>query len=391
MTSKKIIPILLLLSVIISCKKLGNKEMQHHYKLETVAGKDLKFPINNDTKFVFTSLFTYEDKTGNEYLTFSSSENNSILFYNLPTGEYLFDVKLDKEGPNGVGRITGYHIEDLNNIYITSFEKQGLVKVDTGGIVKQFIKYGKTNNGYHVVPSFRSQSYHYTPVVIHNGKIYITQKPYQASKISETPVSVAIDTVTQTTNEFPFRFPHLITDNELMEMLIGVDFGCDFDGKHFVYSFYMDENIYVVPVETGKDKKIPVKSNYINTLKFHKRPDSMEKIYQTLMETSHYRGLLYDKYRKVYYRFTHISAEVADNNEYNPQEIFFSGSVKFSIIIMDENFNLIGETLFPQYTYNPTIAFVHKNGLYISDSHIMNPAFDENILSFKCFILEKKE
>ena len=56
--------------------------------------------------------------------------------------------------------------------------------------------------------------------------------------------------------------------------------------------------------------------------------------------------------------------------------------------ILDKDFNIIGETLFPQYTYNPSMAFVHKNGLYISDSHILNPSFDENVLSFKCFTLK---
>jgi hypothetical protein len=47
--------------------------------------------------------------------------------------------------------------------------------------------------------------------------------------------------------------------------------------------------------------------------------------------------------------------------------------------------------LFPEYTYNPAVAFVHKNGLYISDSHILNPSFDENALSFKCFTLEESK
>jgi hypothetical protein len=58
---------------------------------------------------------------------------------------------------------------------------------------------------------------------------------------------------------------------------------------------------------------------------------------------------------------------------------------------LDKDFNIIGETLFPKYTYNPMIAFVHKNGLYISDSHVLNPSFDENALSFKCFTLKESK
>jgi hypothetical protein len=279
----------------------------------------------------------------------------------------------------------------LDNIYITSYEKFGLVKVDTTATVKQFIAYGKTNNGYNVVPSYKSNSFHYQPVVFFDKKIYITQKPYQASKISETPVTVAIDTINQIIEEHPFRFPNLLTDDELRNSLIGLDFSRDFNGKQLVYSFEIDENIYVTNIETDKIKKIPVRSKYINHLKFDKRPNEIGLIYKMLLEASCYRNLLYDKYRNVYYRFTQIGVEQRNDMGITPEILWRSGPAQFSVIILDKDFNIIGETLFPKYTYNPTIAFIHKNGLYISDSHALNPSFDENVLSFKCFTLEESK
>jgi hypothetical protein len=389
---KKILSILLLLLTVFSCKDSknnGKQSVSYKYELEAESNKDLKYPINDDTEFNFGVLFPYIDKSGREYLTFRSFANNSILFYDLPTGKHLFDVTLDKEGPNGVGRYTGYYIEDLDNIYITSYEKFGLVKVDTTATVKQFIKYEKTNSGYNVVPSYRPNSYHYTPIVFYDGKIYITQIPYQASKISETPVTVAIDTIAQVITEHPFRFPNLLTDDELRVSLLGLDFSRDFNGKQFIYSFEMDENIYVTDIETDEVKKIPVRSKYISSLNFVKYPDTPESAVKMLLETSCYRKLLYDKYRNVYYRFTHIGVEQRNDMGITAESLWRSGPAQFSVIILDKDFNIIGETLFPKYTYNSMIAFVHKNGLYISDSHALNPSFDENILGFKCFTLKE--
>jgi hypothetical protein len=386
---KKTVLIVLLFAAVLSCKDLSTGN--YRYELDAAPDKNLKYPINDDTQFMFGVLFPYIDKSGREYLTFRSRMNNSILFYDLLTGTYLFDVKLEKEGPNSAGRITGYHIEDFDNIYTTSYDKPGLTKVDTSATVKQFIKYEKTNNGYNVVPSYASESYHYKPIVLYDEKIYITQKPYHASKISETPLSIAIDTIDRVINEHPFRFPNLFTDDELHVSIIGLSFSRDFNGKQFVYSFYLDENIYVADIETDKTEKIPVQSKYISSLKFDKYPDAPEMAIKILLETSCYRNLLYDKYRNVYYRFVQIGVEQTTDTDVAPGILWENGPARFSVIILDKDFNIIGETLFPKYTYNPTVAFVHKNGLYISDSHILNPSFDENILSFKCFTLKKNK
>ena len=386
---KKILFLILAVACWSSCNQ-GNKGQSSgkKYELETGAANNLKIPIDENTKYVFSALFPYYDKSGKEYLTFKS--DNNILFYDIKTGKNLFNVKLDTEGPNGVGnQVSGYHIEDLNNIYITSFQKLGLVKVDTSGTIKQFIEYGKTDNGHNVVPSFRSASYQYTPIIINKNIIYITQHPNQFSGIKETPVSVAIDTSLNAFKELPLRYPNLITDEELNIILIGLGFSRDFNGKQFVYSFYMDEKIYITDIETDEEIKIPIKSKYINELKFQKYPEDIGDTYKILIEMSRYGNLFYDRYRDVYYRFVHIGGEPPVDYEYSLRELYFNGANQFSVIILDKDFNIIGETLFPKYTYDPSIAFVHKDGLYISDSHILNPSFDENVLSFKCFSLKE--
>ena len=52
-------------------------------------------------------------------------------------------------------------------------------------------------------------------------------------------------------------------------------------------------------------------------------------------------------------------------------------------MILDKDFQVIGETLFPENTYIPVMFFVLEDGLYISDNNFQNPEFNENVLSFR--------
>ena len=48
-------------------------------------------------------------------------------------------------------------------------------------------------------------------------------------------------------------------------------------------------------------------------------------------------------------------------------------------MILDEDFNAVGETLFPENEFRSDLMFVLEDGLYISSSHYKNPIYDEEI------------
>lgn len=104
-----------------------------------------------------------------------------------------------------------------------------------------------------------------------------------------------------------------------------------------------------------------------------------------LCENPKYGNLYYDNYRHVYYRLAYPGDELPFKENY--KDLYAYGRRKFSIIILDKDFNIIGETLFPEYIYNPTAMFICEDGVYISDSHFKNPAYDEDRLSFVRFEL----
>jgi hypothetical protein len=106
---------------------------------------------------------------------------------------------------------------------------------------------------------------------------------------------------------------------------------------------------------------------------------------QEICVNQNYGNLLYDKYRDVYYRIAYLKSEF-DKGVQAWELISFGGRL-FSILILDRELNVIGETKLPEYTYNSIVWFVREDGLYLSASHFMNPDYSDDLLVFHRFDL----
>lgn len=107
-------------------------------------------------------------------------------------------------------------------------------------------------------------------------------------------------------------------------------------------------------------------------------------------EHASYGKILYDKYRNVYYRFVYPYCEIDDySGDY--LDLYRSGKKTFSIIVLDKQLNVIGETSFPPYTYNSNLAFILEDGLYVSLNHIKNPDYSDDILRFQKLELKERK
>lgn len=105
-----------------------------------------------------------------------------------------------------------------------------------------------------------------------------------------------------------------------------------------------------------------------------------------MCEIPNYGNILYDSYREIYYRIAYPKTDI--DASIRPLELMDYGRKNFSIIILDKKFNKIGETLFPDYTYNSVQMFIREDGLYISESHYLNPGFSDDRLNFRKFVFE---
>jgi hypothetical protein len=97
-------------------------------------------------------------------------------------------------------------------------------------------------------------------------------------------------------------------------------------------------------------------------------------------------ALHYDNYRECYYllvqkRLDNITEEGASRTNFIYPDCF--------IIVMDKNFKHMGDVHFPKNTYSLTDMFISKEGVYISEDHVNNPSYSEDVMRFRLFKLKE--
>jgi len=259
-----------------------------------------------------------------------------------------------------------------------------IVLVNRNAEIKDKINYERAEDGT-LLTDFCSISSVYQPIIMIDKEMYIMSGCNRW--LEKDPVAAVINLEDKTIHSLPYYYPSFPgADNKAKRAGVEEYLSRCFDGKHFVYSFYFDETIYIAPQDHDSIKEVKVKSKYIEKVRL--LDDYGNLTITDVCENPNYGNLLFDKYRNVYYRIAYPETEI--EKEVKGLELLQYGRKNFSIIILDKNFNIIGETLFPDYTYNSTLMFVREDGLYISDSHYLNPDYSDDQLSFKCFTLEKE-
>ena len=144
----------------------------------------------------------------------------------------------------------------------------------------------------------------------------------------------------------------------------------------------MCEDVFVVSMDHSDIRRVKVKSRHIDSpTEQQKDTEQGPRLY---LELPRYGDLIYDSYRKVYYRFAY--PKVSLNKDMNWWGKAVYGRKKFSVMVLDEDFHVIGETLFPEGIYNSFVFFINKDGLYISRDYKIGMAEQsEDYLTFELF------
>lgn len=379
---KKILIILALTSIIISCK---NDKKEYNYILKPDSTQII-IPIDDNTNCYCESMFKYTDTTGVNYLSLENKQTNELVIYNLDSCSLSHKIKIEQEGPNGIGRIWGHHIIDSNNILLYGLNTFTIYLIN---------KHGKILNNYKLFdnkdPLFCNPpiSMIYAPMVVIDSCIYLNQylmsknDGYDGDDLESYPIEVEVNMKNKTAKKLPLTYPRLWEEKLSYPIF---DYSREFDGKNFIFSFNVSNYIYVTK-DNISFKKYFCKSKYIKDKPInHYNPDPYIAKKQNI-ENASYGSILYDKYRNIYYRFVYPQSELSKQE--NLSEAFKTRK-QFSIIILNSEFQIIGESLFPENIYIPRMFFIKEDGLYISNNNFNNPEFNENELRFQLFKFVKQ-
>ncbi|WP_066223784.1 DUF4221 family protein [Formosa haliotis] len=335
----------------------------------------------------------YLDNYGKRYFTFFNRYDNSICFYDYENLNLINKIKYQKKGPNGILMPMGYHIKNMDSIFIYNKHQNQLVLTNREGVVLNRISLINNSNIKNNKWILKYPQYYprtVTPLFEYKDKLLLT-----GQFMWSMPDSL-IDTFKFTT-EVNLKDNNLSFKNYYPQELYG--FGVNWD--HVIYkevfsdlnndrdflvlSFPISHDLYISDLNTNQYRKVYGGSNFagtitsVNTPKGKSTPERKEM--QHVEETDLYSAIKYDKYDKVYYRFIRRALRKNDIN-------FKWKDKELAIIAMDENFKYLGETNIGKWgDWNWENSFVTKEGLNIE--FLNHDDINEVALILKIFKIEK--
>lgn len=331
-------------------------------------------------KWVGEKIFYLDNKTtarsrsiayfDNHQVFVSFTQNSgTITFFDYVSGKIINSSNINQPVEN-------LFIAGIDSLYIFSFPQYELMHTDSRGHIKwkHNFKIGDDLKTWTINPEFS----HNAPVIINDNKLYmgcwgLGEYPDFVKSRYDRPVIIEYDFNTKK-REYFSGYPQVYVDNNMgsfQNYPINTTFNPE--KKEIVIAFRASCQVAIFNLDTKSENLVNIKSAYFDTIPLpHPDKDrhynSQGESFRHYIEKPVFDGIIYDRYRKVYYRF--VLHGVTNPDMKKGAKAFYDKEI--SIIVTDKDFQIIGET--PKFSghYSPQ-AFVTKEGL-----HILKLDKDEN-------------
>ncbi len=341
-----------------------------------------------DTKHEAYLSEIISDRNNNEYLWRYVKEFNQLEVYEVETGQLLHSKIVESTGPNGVNRFFALKPISEEEVYIIDLTGE-LVKyhMTKGVLTKRNIIKGLPEIHSLIVKSSGALR----DIFIYSDELYL-------------PISPRNPPFYQNKNDFKFYIKHnlLTGENLLLEAnfpksyfkngLRGFNYHSAYDGKGNLVILPNDySEAYAIDLKSSKLSKIEI--NLLKNGKFKKWEgvtQADKKIIQDFYTYAVNVGLVYDKYRNLYYRFLWPGAnEYKYENKVKFEQIRNYYVPFFQIEIYDKDFNLKKVEVMPDFVYNTGHFVISKQGLCLMANHPENPDNEEDVVTFHVYDFSK--
>lgn len=375
-----------------TCKEKSSirKEIKSfNFKKRLVSSKKTKL-INNG---YFYSFYTQTNKDNDSiiYRMKMRSGKEGIDIFNIYEEDSQKEILLTQKMSNLLKRFDGFKVINKDSIFLFGINKVLLINFN-GEIISenQLLSNEKLSesNLHPVMITNRSSPY------FHEKNIYLTYlidlPPDKSNVLYKTNVTSVFNFDNGTLFEMDkTNYPPSYFNN--CWKVLDIEASSVFNKNKAIFSYPIEDTLYIHSLNhKAKIKKKEVKSKYKRKEVMPIRCDKLWDV-KTYKKHSYesflYSDLIYDNYKDIYYRICKHPEE-----EYNLKSKFNSLNNKFSIMVLDSNFNVISESkiLNEKPKYIPFDYFINEEGLWISTSNPDNESYKEDELSFELFKLEDK-
>jgi hypothetical protein len=376
-------PIFLLLFLSInSCNSVEEKSQEKQYKLNST-GEFLSLPLDENTPNVSMGL-----QYSQGFLFNANWGTNEIQMYNIESGSIIKSLVFDIEGDQGVGQLFGFHVHNLDSIFLFSQFDAVMVLTDTSGLAKNRIRYTQPDL---YSPAFIHNSYFLSPPIVRGDEMFVkthfqgNYREVTAEQLSTYHMAYAINMKTGTVRFLKHTYP----SDYLAKGIKHFEPSMASDGNKVVYSLFGDHRLFFSSSFEEDLQAISVASTHLDeSLPLFPLQGERFDTQKYLQGSSRYESLIYDSFREVYYRFAFPTYTFESDEEVKSLRSEPRG---FVIMTLDKDLNVIDDLYFEGGKYMPNNVFVGEKGLFISTSHPNNPENQEDKMVFEIFgLVEKK-
>ncbi len=389
---KTISTIIGLLLLIVSCSDYEVITSENKFKGDLIQKYSLKewnekkIPLDASTAPQSPYIQLYQDSLEGRVLSLLNPHINGINFYSYDSGDSLRTIKFVKEGPHAILRAMAYYIKNLDSIYVFNMPLMQLVLTNhKGEVVERIPLRGNESNWQFSYPQYMFNTA--SPILEMDNHLLLTGlSPFSIHNDSIGKFRFTAD-VDMTTHKVSYRhlYPAPIyggNSNWEDPLFMQVYTTLNSNGQ-VIHSFPPSHDLRLSQWESEEYTYKYAGSNVAGTIYsidwdyLAGEITPRELIYSHFLKQDLYASILYDPWRKVYYRFLRQQIPGATTRSHLNDK-------KIIVIILDEQFNYLGESLIgtgKQWKW--TNAFVTEEGLNIE--YIDTTDTEELYMHFKIF------
>lgn len=316
---------------------------------------------------------------GKKYFTFLNKKSNSLYFYQKNNSEVDRIIPFEREGENGVGKITSYFIHSIDSIFLYSYGSARLCLIDSNEVVLN--RYFVDDEGVGVRPEVggRRPLFKVEDHIILNS--WGSQKEYYNNQ-DFPEVSFTFLNIKDSSKTYKISYPDTYKD-----AIWGVQFYQIYHDYNpidnlMVISYPIDSDLYVYDFNNDNYERISVLGGddlAVEPLSYNSGKFVPHIIEETKHQMSqrYYSSIKFDRKNNLYYR---LIEEPFDANYIEE----FSGSFSIygpnSIEILDDQFKVIDVVFLPENSYFMGSMFVDDGYIYLEKIQD-----DEDLLIFDAF------
>lgn len=325
------------------------------------------FPLEQN--ILPTSIaFNYCEINGMQYISFTDNMTQTINVYDFQNRRLVSQIEMGKIPNVGGGTKKSAHVKNFDSIYVSNIYQ--LYQIGVDGNVKNVFDLRDENL---TVTSQIAVSNVIPPIFV-DDRLYLAAYPNLFdSKLTDMKKWRVLCRINLKTGSHSFVYPlPKIYEKNLYGAPFLMPYYCYNKKKQFVFSFGADSDIYVTDLDSynisykGGSRFL---SKVIEPVINPRELMSGEGTTKAFLKRDSYGPIYYDSYRKRYLR-------VAERRIGTQALISKDWKKEHSLIILDENFKIIGESLIdkelnlytlfisPQGVFARTDAQLDENNLY---------------------------